>query len=136
MARWFTYKTLDPLDPSSGNTTEVRIADDYVERLNKYRPVDWYNLKALAEVLDAPNRIYYGIRELTDGGWCYVGRPKEWTVRDKVTATFPDFLVFVVYLTDDFRVYSHRAEPADPGDILSPKNWEERYRKLIWKKNS
>lgn len=135
MARWYTCRTLDPLDPYSGEKVEVRIPTDYVERLNKYRPVDWYNLGKVAEVLGNPKRIFYGLRQLTEGGWCYVGKPTQWVIREGVDVPFPENLVFVVYLSDDLHVYNHRAEPADQGDLLSPKNWEERYQKLVWKSN-
>lgn len=135
MGNCYTYETLDPLDPYAGNKTKIKIPDYYVDRLNKYRPVDWYNLRVAAKVLADPKRIFYGLRQLADGGWCYVGKPIQWWVREDRIVPFPKDLVFVVYLTDDLLLYSHRAEPADPEDTLNPKNWEERYQKVIWKSN-
>jgi hypothetical protein len=134
--RWLTYHTLDPLDPCSGTKTEVMIPMDYVDRLNKYRPIDWYNLRTAVKVFDAPTRIFYGLRQLTEGGWCYVGKPDQWWVREEVIAPFPKTLVFAVYLKDDLTVYNHRAERADADDPLSPKGWAERYQKLVWKSNN
>ena len=135
MARWLTYSTLDPLDPLSGNKTEVRLPIDLIERLNKYRPVDFQNLWTVAKVFDAPKRIFYGLRELHEGGWCYVGKPDEWWIREKVKVPFPANLVFAVYLQQDLWVYAFRAEYADTDDPLSPQGWDQRYQRLVWKSN-
>lgn len=135
VARWLTYRTLDPLDPGSGNTTEVRFPSDFVERLNKYRPVDFQNLRTVAKVFDAPNRIFYGLRELHEGGWCYVGKPNEWWIREDVIVPFPPNMVFAIYLQQDLWVYTFRAEYADTNDPLSPQGWDQRYQKLVWKRN-
>lgn len=135
MSRWITYPTLDPLDPCSGNKTEVRFPEDFLQRLNKYRPVDYYNLRTAAKVLDEPTRIFYGTREFREGGWCYVGKPEQWWVRERTNCPFPKHLVFAVYLDDSLFVYAFRAEKADPNDELNPEKWEERYQTLIWKKS-
>ena len=135
MARWLTYQTLDPLDPNSGHKTEIKIPDDYVSYLNKYRPVDFLNLHTVAKVLDAPLRIFYGLRQLNEGGWCYVGKPDKWWVRERVDATFPSDKVFAIYLRNDLILYGFKAEYADERDALSPRGWDERYQKLVWKRN-
>ena len=135
MPRWLTYKTLDPLDPHSGSKTEVKFPVDLVEHLNRNKPVDYYNLRTAAKVLDEPNRIFYGLRPLYEGGWCYVGKPSEWWIREGVVVPFPPKMVFAIYLENNLVVYTFRAEYADANDDLSPRHWDERYQKLVWKKH-
>ena len=134
MEPWFSHATIDPLEPCSGNTTKAKFHRGFLEHLSKNKPVDFFNLRTAIGVLDAPNRIFYGLRDLNDGGWCYVGKPKEWWIRETVIVPFPANMVFAIYLRDDIVVYNIRAEYADPIDTLSPLNWGERYEKVIWKK--
>lgn len=131
---WFAHPTIDPLDPYSGNKAKVKFHREFLEHLSKYKPIDFYNLKTAINVLDAPNRIFYGLRKLNEGGWCYVGRPEQWWIRENVITPFPPNMVFAIYLADDLTVYSLRAEYIDPIDVLSPLNWDERYERLVWKR--
>ena len=134
MEPWYSHPTIDPLDPCSGNTTKVKFHRGFLDHLSKDKPVDFFNLKTATRVLDAPNRISYGLRQLNEGGWCYVGKPNEWWLREAVIVPFPPNMVFAIYLSDDLIVYNFRAEYTDPIDELSPLNWAERYERLIWKK--
>lgn len=135
MVPWFTYPAIDPLDPYSGNTTKVRFHRDFLEHLSKYKPVDFFNLKTAIKVLDSPTRIFYGLRPLNEGGWCYAGKPDQWWIRENVIVPFPPNMVFAIYCQNDLIVYNFRAEYSDPIDPLSPINWDERYQRLIWKNN-
>lgn len=83
--------------------------------------------------MDHPQRIFWGIREFNEGGWCYVGIPEEWHVRQDVIAPFPKNKVFAVYINPLRRLFEYGAEPADPEDPMSPIGWKDRYRGLKWK---
>ncbi len=135
MPRWYTYTTIDPLDPYSGSKAEVRFPGDLLDFYSKMRPVDFANILTAKKVLDDPKRIFYGTRVLSEGGWCYIGKPDEWYIREGVVVPFSSDKVFAVYCRDDLIVYTFKAEYADTKDPLSPKNWEERYGKVIWKAN-
>ena len=76
------------------------------------------------------------MREFNEGGWCYTGRPTEWYIREGVVVSFPDNMVFAVYLNPNMRVYECRAEYVAPNAPLCPKDWQTRYRGLIWKSTS
>jgi len=106
------------------------------DHVHKFKPVKYENLRAAKAVLESPKRIFYGIRTYNEGGWCYTGRPTEWTVKERVTASFPDYLVFAVYVNPRLEVFEWRAEPVDDRDPYCPKGWEDRYRGLIWKSTS
>jgi hypothetical protein len=95
--------------------------------------VQYENLRAVKYVLDNPDRIFWGIREYNEGGWCYVGRPEEWHIKQTVIVPFPKSRVFAVYINPLKRVFEFGAEPADAEDSLSPAGWKDRYRGLIWK---
>ena len=103
MARDFIYSTVNPLDPN-GPKTQVIIPSDYYQTLYKYHPVDYQNLIAAKFVLDEPKKLFFGVREYTQGGWCYTGRPPEWYIRENVIVPFPNHLVFAVYINPNMRV--------------------------------
>jgi hypothetical protein len=102
-------------------------------RYFKYSPGRYMNLIAAKFVLEHPERIFYGVREFNEGGWCYTARPDEWYVRERQVAAFPEDLVFAVYLNPNMRVYECRAEYAAKDDPLCPIDWQQRYRGLTWK---
>lgn len=131
----FTCRTLDPNDPA-GRPVDAIFPADLTLRYYKYSPVRYLNLIAARYVLEHPARIFFGVREYNEGGWCYTGRPAEWYVKEGVTARFPEGLVFAVYLNPNMRVYECRAERAADDDALCPVDWQDRYRGLIWKSTS
>lgn len=134
MADW-ACETVDPRDPTGPKVIAV-IPGDYALRLFKYSPVDYENLRAAKYVLEHAQRIFVGVREFDEGGWCYTGCPAEWYVAEKVVAAFPDTLVFAVYLNPNMRVYECRAEYAAADDTRSPRGWQTRYGGLTWKSTS
>jgi hypothetical protein len=131
----FACKTIDPNDPN-GPRIEVIFPGSLTLRYYKYAPVRYWNLIAAKHVLELPERIFWGVREYNEGGWCYVGKPAEWYVRENVKAPFPGNKVFAVYINPLMRVYECRAEYAAEDDRLCPVDWENRYRGLIWKSTS
>lgn len=132
MAADFACKTLDPGDPT-GPKVDAIFPGDYTLRLYKYSPVDYENLRAAKYVLEHTERIFFGVREFNEGGWCYTGRPVEWHVKEGVVAPFPKNMVFAVYLNPNMRVYECRAEYVADDDARCPKGWQTRYRGLTWK---
>jgi hypothetical protein len=135
VARDFLLKTVDPRDPL-GPKIDVIFPGAYTLRLFKDSPVDYENLRAAKHVLENPERIFFGVREFNEGGWCYTSRPADWFIRERIVVPFPLDLVFAVYLNPNLRVYECRAEYAAQDDRLCPANWQKRYRGLVWKNTS
>jgi len=131
----FACETIDPRNPT-GPKVDAIFPGDYTLRLYKYSPVDYENLRAAKHVLEHTERIFFGVREFNEGGWCYSGRPVEWCIKEAVVAPFPDNMVFAVYLNPNMRVYECRAEYVATDDPHCPKNWQTRYRGLTWKSTS
>lgn len=135
MAADYACKTIDPTNPN-GPTVDAIFPGDLTVRYYKHSPVRYRNLVVAKYVLEHTERIFYGVREFNEGGWCYTARPTEWHIRENVIAPFPENLVFAVYLNPHMRVFECRAETAAPDDPLSPIDWQRRYRGLTWKRTS
>lgn len=130
--KFFECETIDPGNPSSDRIT-VKFPFSLIERWKHKEITQFYNVATAKKVLDEPKRIFYGTRALSEGWWCYVGKPDIWYIRESVTSTFPSNKVFAVLLDADFEVYGFRSEPAAEDDPLAPNGWRERYGRLIWK---
>ena len=126
---------INPSDPT-GAKIDAMIPANLILNYFKFHPVRYENLVAAKYVLENPKRIFSGIRQFNEGGWCFTGKPKLWKVREDVTAAFPDNFVFAVYLNSRFVIYECRAEIADTNDSYCPEDWENRYGALIWKSTS
>jgi len=135
MAADYLHLTVNPTNPD-GPRIHAIFPAGLTLRSYKYAPVRYWNLITAKYVLAHVERIFFGVREYNEGGWCYTTRPRQWYVAEKVTAPFPDGRVFAVYLNPNMRVYECRAEEADPADMLAPKDWQDRYRGLVWKRTS
>ena len=135
MADDFACETINPRDPT-GPKAKAIFPGAYTTRLYKYSPVDYSNLIAAKHVLEHTERIFYGVREYNEGGWCYTGHPVEWYIREGVVKAFPGGYVFAVYLNPNMRVYECRAEYAAEDDPACPVDWQTRYRGLTWKSSS
>lgn len=135
MAADYACKIIDPCDPT-GPKVDAIFPGGLTLRYYKYSPVRYWNLIAAKYVLEHTRRIFYGVREFNEGGWCYTGCPLEWYIRENVVVAFPEEFVFAVYLNPNLRVYECRAEYAAPEDPFSPVDWQNRYRGLTWKSTS
>ena len=135
MAADYACKTRNPEDPE-GDRIDVIFPAELTQRFYKFTPVRYWNLTAAKAVLDDVKRIFWGIREFNPGGWCFTGRPEVWYIRQDVTATFPEHLVFAVYLNPRNRVYECRAERASDDDQYSPIDWRDRFGGLKWESTS
>ena len=132
MADNFACKTIDPNNPT-GPKVDAIFPGGLTLRYFKYMPVRYLNLVAAKFVLENTQRIFSGVREFNEGGWCYTGWPAEWYVKENEKAPFPRDMVFAVYLNPNMRVYECRAEYAAEDDRLCPVDWRNRYRGLTWK---
>ncbi len=128
----FFINIRDPHDPN-GPHIQAKIPHLVFLNLYKYHPVRYENLRAAKFVLENTARIFAGVREFSEGGWCFTGKPLNWYIRETVTAPFPQSLVYAVYINPRVEVYETRAENSAPDDPLCPEGWQNRYSGLIWK---
>jgi hypothetical protein len=125
-------ETIDPEDLRQ--TTELYISRSLCSQCFNTAPVDYENLRCVKEVLLSPQRIFQGVRDFQEGGWCYTGVPNQWYIRTNVIVPFPrEKFVFAVYINPVLSVYEWRAEYRAEDDPLNPADWQERYERLIWK---
>jgi hypothetical protein len=131
---WYTG-TINPNDPD-GQKISVTIPVQVIENYYTFHPVRFENLRCAKHVLERPLRIFAGIRQWNEGGWCFTGRPESWNIRENIVAPFPGNLVYAVYLNERFYVFECRAELSASDDPNSPCDWQDRYKGLIWKSTS
>ena len=127
----YESEALDPENPE-GPKTVILIPAALYKRYYKYNPVKYENLRAVKYVLENTDRIFWGIREHSDGGWCYVGKPDNWTIKPKCQVPFPDDKVFALYVNPSKCLFEYGAEAADTEDPLSHYEWKERFRGRTW----
>jgi len=130
----YACQAIDPNNPD-GPRINIIFPAGYTLRLYKHSPVDFENLRAAKYVLDNTARIFFGVRQFNEGGWCYTGRPQTWYIREAIEAPFPKDRVFAVYVNPRMQVFECRAEVAATDDPLCPKDWRTRYRGLTWPKD-
>jgi hypothetical protein len=126
--------------PVDGSKREIRVEPKYYEYLLKYLPTDFLNLFTAYEVVNNPNRIFSGLKRLYSDSsrkLCIAGKPHNWYIgkNEETAAPFPQNLVYLVFLNERNSIFEFRAEEADTEDPLSPKDWKDRFAKLLWKKN-
>jgi hypothetical protein len=135
MPQNFLIKIVNPEDVTGPKINAVMSHRFYLH-LYRFSPVKYENLVAAKYVLENPLRIFSGVRQFNEGGWCFTGRPKSWMIKEGVRAPFPDELVFAVYLNAAFNLYEARGELCAEDDESCPKDWQERYKALVWKSTS
>ena len=131
----YFIEVLDPENPS-GPKKKATIPYDLILHYYKRLETRYDQFIEAKYVLENTSRLFGRCRLLSDGMWCYSGRPETWHVKPGVIAPFPKELVFAVYLNDRLIVYEFGAEPADPGDPYSPKDYKTRFGELKWKSTS
>jgi hypothetical protein len=133
-----TNYLVEIINPENVNGPKIKaiFAHDFYLQLYKHSPVKYQNLETARFVLQKPLRIFSGVRQFNDGGWCFTGKPKMWYVKEDVRVTFPEHLVFAVYLNAAFNLYEARAERCANDDKLCPDDWQNRYKALVWKSTS
>jgi hypothetical protein len=135
MSKDYLQPIINPTDPT-GEKIHAVLPHPLILVYYKLYPVRYENLRAAKFVLENPERIFTGVRQFNEGGWCFTGRPKLWYIREGVRAPFPDNLIFAVYLNSRFVVYECRAERAASDDRSCPVDWQNRYNGLVWKNTS
>lgn len=130
---------VDPREPESGTTIEIRIPYSDVQHSMKHNPGRAWQLTTADHVLREPERIYEGVRregEDDRDGWCYVGRPKRVCLGSDRWIPLPKGCVYVVFVSSRFIAYEWRIEHADPDDPEGPAGCEssDRYGRLKWEK--
>lgn len=80
MAHDYRCSTVNPNDPSGEPLVVVIPALLYLRAYKEDR-VHYENLRAAKFVLDNVERIFSGVREFNEGGWCLTARPSEWHLR-------------------------------------------------------
>lgn len=123
-----------PDSPDDTATITALIPDELISIYFKTKLVKVYNLETAKHVLELPERIYHGVREYNEGGWCYVGRPEQYAIRPRVWVPLPDHLIFAVYLNPSYHVYEWRLEKVSDNDPLAPLDHENRYGELSWQR--
>lgn len=130
-------------DPDSGSLQAPGARIDGVipgivyEHAFKTEPIKYWNLIPAKQVLETPLLIFEGVRQFNEGGWCYVGRPTEYYLREQVTVSpLEPERVFTVYLNPRMMVYEWRLESADRSGIAFPKDHFTRYDRLAWRHTS
>ena len=92
MSHDYAQRIINPENPA-GEKVEAIIPAWLILKYYKFHPVRYENLRAAKHVLDHPQRIFSGVRQFNEGGWCFTGRPLVWHIREQQTAPFPDNLV-------------------------------------------
>lgn len=135
MADDFLFQSVNPEDPE-GDPVELTIPAVVYLRAYKEDRIHYENLRAAKYVLDNVQRIFSGVRDYNQGGWCLTARPLEWHLREQIVVPFPEDLVYAVYVHPRRFVYEWRAERVDNDDKLCPLDWRRRYKALVWKRTS
>lgn len=138
MAKGFIcVQTKDPTHPDCRQAKiDALIPRELVQCYWKTHPVKVYNLDPAREVLQDPERIYCGVREYNEGGWCYVGKPPRIAKREKVWVPLPPGFLFAVYMNPQYHVYEWRLEKAAEDDPPAPVDWRNRYGGVAWQRSS
>ena len=123
----------DAVDPANiKERMSVRVEHSHFNFWHKYRYLKCLNLWAAKQVLANPTRIFIGIRRAFDqNGWCYVGKPATWFVREDAEINFPKDLVYMVFVNERKSLFDHYAEDCDILDQSSPADWENRFGDVI-----
>ena len=130
-----TLPGFDPANPSGPSKTYfVNKAD--LEHTWKHVPWKVHNLRTVANVLSAPDRVYRGVRDDPEGwGLCFCGKPKMWYNSSGGTMPFPEGAFFCVFVNDRDVVYEWRAEEAEgvgAGAALELRGCRFRFEEVLW----
>ena len=131
-------KSLDvfnPHDPGKGSFV-ARIPCDLALRWYKYDYVTYQNLVPARDVLLAPRAVFTGVRDYEEGGYCFLGLPEQWYIRQDCLVPFPPMKILAVYLNPNRWLYDVQAEKTESIGGVLPVRWKERYEALLWPTNT
>jgi hypothetical protein len=119
----------------TGGMQEFRIPNEVVEHVQRYGPpYKFFELKLVKEVLSLPTVVFEGLREEQEAGLCYAGVPSgSYTNQGKKKSPLKG-KTFLVFLTEDRKVFHWRWENADSERVGYPENWRARFGSQVWPK--
>lgn len=127
------YWTLQGASPSGHGRQEFRIPNSLVEHVQRYGPpYKFHELKLVKEVLELPTVVFEGLREEQEEGLCYAGVASCRYTNEGMRKPPPKGKTFLVFLTEDGKVFQWRWEEADPEMDGYPVNWRERFGSQKW----
>ena len=123
------------MSPTGVGRQEFRIPNSLVEHVQRYGPEHkFHELKLVKEILELPTVVFEGLREEQEEGLCYAGIPSgSYTNRGRKKAALKG-KTFLVFLTEDGKVFQWRWESADSHRHGYPDNWQERFGSQKWPK--
>jgi hypothetical protein len=129
------YWTLQGMSPSGRGRQEFRIPHSLVEHVQRYGPPHkFYELKLVKEVLELPTVVFEGLRDEAEEGMCYAGIPSgSYTNQGRKKPPLAG-KTFLVFLTQEGKVFQWRWEEADPDQAGYPEKWQERFGSQKWPK--
>lgn len=131
------FLSVDAADPHNPDKIiEALIPIETLQYYYRMRHPRWKNVERAKQVLESPSRIYHHVREISEGGWCYTGRPHSYWLKWDVEVPLPRHLLFAVYMNPGYHVYEWRLEKVDPDDPQAPLGWRERYGEESWRRDS
>jgi hypothetical protein len=130
------YETLEGLAPDGTGSREFFVSKQQIEHVLKYGPESkFYELFSVSDTLKCPSIIAEGLkREGYENALCYIAKPKRYG--DGWNSPASPKMVFLVCMTDEFKVFEWRWEPEDADRLNCPKNAKQRFTKIKWKRSS
>jgi hypothetical protein len=123
------------MSPTGAGRQEFRIPNSLVEHVQRYFPAHkFHELKLVKEVLELPTVVFEGLREEQEEGLCFAGIPSGSYTNQGSKKPPLKGKTFLVFLTEDGKVFQWRWEEADPDRKGYPENWQKRFGKQKWPK--
>ncbi len=130
------YWTLRGASATGYGTQEFRIPHALVEHIERYGPEHkFHELKLVKEVLELPTVIFEGLREEQEDGLCYAGIPSGSYTNQGTKMPPLEGKTFLVFLSNDRKVFQWRWEEADPERSGYPVQWRVRFGSQKWPKS-
>jgi hypothetical protein len=130
------YETAKGLAPDGGEC-EFNLLKQQIDHFRREGPEHkFWELFSLVETLKEPVVIAEGLkREGFESALCYVGKPKRYG--DGWESPTPPKMVFLVCMTQDFKIFEWRWEKEDQERLDCPENAATRFTKITetkWKR--
>ncbi|MFO0969765.1 MAG: hypothetical protein U0793_29770 [Gemmataceae bacterium] len=121
--------TLQGMSPTGHGRQEFRIPNSLVGPEDKF-----HELKLVKEILELPTVVFEGLREEQEAGLCYAGIPSGSYTNQGRKKRPLDGKTFLVFLTEEGKVFQWRWEEADAEREGYPEKWQERFGSQKWPK--
>jgi hypothetical protein len=126
------YETLTGLAPAGKGDCEFKISLRHIQHFEINGPeYKFYELLSVAETLKSPLIIAEGLnRQGYERALCYIAKPKrhgsDWE------GPPPPKMVFLVCMTQDFKIFEWRWEKEDSERCNYPEDAGRRFTRIIW----